>query len=244
MDLDNSSDFESLLNMIDDEEYAFERKEENSCIHSAKEEETDCEIISVKSSSIRSISHNLSTSLSATLNRLPPTAKKVQKSISEFFRTPKRVPEVDATELKEEKMAKKPFTFPPVHETKSTKNTPIFGAASKNLAVDNQISTSKYKLPRFKLIPGTRFAVDAFCYGPLDGITGYFLTHFHSDHYKGLTNKLLENSSTGCRLYCSQVTGNLVQKQLKIREEFITILEIGQIYSVENCKVGVLDANQ
>ena len=41
---------------------------------------------------------------------------------------------------------------------------------------------------------------------------------FPPDHYKGLSNKLfIDGSRPGTRLYCPEVTGNLVKKELRIR---------------------------
>lgn len=86
-----------------------------------------------------------------------------------------------------------------------------------------------------KRIPGTNFIVDSFLEG--DGDSIYFLTHFHADHYRGLTRKVRG------RIYCSETTKRLAVWKMNIPEEKIEVLEIGPAVEVSRVKVTAIDAN-
>lgn len=74
--------------------------------------------------------------------------------------------------------------------------------------------------PFYKIMPGFHICVDAFRYGAVEGCRAYFLSHFHSDHYIGLTANWTHGP-----IYCSRVTGSLVKSQLKTAEKYVVELE-------------------
>ena len=95
--------------------------------------------------------------------------------------------------------------------------------------------------PFYKILPGLFTCVDAFRYGAVEGCKAYFLSHFHSDHYIGLT-------STWCHgpIYCSKVTGNLLRQQLRVDPQWVVDLEWEtktEVPNTEGAFVTMISAN-
>ncbi|KAF9879768.1 DNA repair metallo-beta-lactamase [Colletotrichum karsti] len=95
--------------------------------------------------------------------------------------------------------------------------------------------------PFYKIMPGFYICVDAFRYGAVKGCNAYFLSHFHSDHYIGLTANWTHGP-----IYCSKVTGDLVKMQLRVAAKWVVPLEFDQTQEVpgtEGVTVTMISAN-
>lgn len=88
--------------------------------------------------------------------------------------------------------------------------------------------------PFYKILPGFSICVDAFRYGAVEGCKAYFLSHFHSDHYIGLTSSWCHGP-----IYCSRVTANLVRRQLRVNPKWVVDLEFDQKVEVPGTQVYV-----
>ncbi len=95
--------------------------------------------------------------------------------------------------------------------------------------------------PFYKIMPGFFICVDAFRYGAVEGCRAYFLSHFHSDHYVGLTAKWCHGP-----IYCSAVTASLVRSQLGTAAKWIVPLDFEATVDVpgtEGVRVTMIPAN-
>ncbi|KAL1901798.1 DNA cross-link repair protein PSO2/SNM1 [Sporothrix stenoceras] len=95
--------------------------------------------------------------------------------------------------------------------------------------------------PFYKIMPGFSICVDAFRYGAVEGCRAYFLSHFHSDHYIGLTAKWCHGP-----IYCSKVTASLVRSQLGTAAQYVVALDFEEtvdVPGIPDVRVTMIPAN-
>ncbi|KAI8138571.1 DNA repair metallo-beta-lactamase-domain-containing protein [Fennellomyces sp. T-0311] len=128
-----------------------------------------------------------------------------------------------------------------------TANTPATSLANERNKESNDLKSKtatggkpKKTCPFYKWIQvGTPFVVDAFSFGKIDKCEGYFLSHFHSDHYTNLASSWSHGS-----IYCSDVTANYVKQQLGVASKYIIPLPMNQEYALNSTvNVSLIDAN-
>eukprot|EP01112_Ceratiomyxa_fruticulosa_P008721 TRINITY_DN225_c0_g1_i4.p1 TRINITY_DN225_c0_g1~~TRINITY_DN225_c0_g1_i4.p1 ORF type:complete len:636 (-),score=135.64 TRINITY_DN225_c0_g1_i4:153-2060(-) len=118
---------------------------------------------------------------------------------------------------------------------RTTTKTPSYTPKSTNKKTT--IPRTPKPIPDFKKIPGTEFLVDGFQFKNLNN-KHYFLSHFHSDHYQGIT-KTWDFGN----IYCSEITARLVKLKLGVNSLYIKSLPMNTLVTVEGVEVMFLDAN-
>ncbi|XP_037493173.1 DNA cross-link repair protein SNM1 isoform X2 [Jatropha curcas] len=114
-----------------------------------------------------------------------------------------------------------------------------FFGKSTNIATTTTTTSNRNRprnCPFYKKIPA--FSVDAFRYGSIEGCSAYFLTHFHYDHYGGLTKGWSHGP-----IYCTPLTARLLKLCLSVNSSFIRYLELNTEYVIEGVTVTLLEAN-
>ncbi|RLM02020.1 hypothetical protein CFD26_109135 [Aspergillus turcosus] len=95
--------------------------------------------------------------------------------------------------------------------------------------------------PFYKILPGFSICVDAFRYGAVEGCNAYFLSHYHSDHYMGLTSSWRHGP-----IYSSRPTANLVRQQLKVDPKWVVDLQFEkktEVPGTNGVHVTMIEAN-
>ncbi|PYH78806.1 putative DNA repair protein Pso2/Snm1 [Aspergillus uvarum CBS 121591] len=116
-----------------------------------------------------------------------------------------------------------------------------WAAAAANEVASRGKQAYQRTCPFYKIMPGFSICVDAFRYGAVEGCNAYFLSHFHSDHYIGLTGSWRHGP-----IYCSRATANLVCQQLKVNRKWLVPLEFEkktEIPGTGGAHVTIIEAN-
>lgn len=103
--------------------------------------------------------------------------------------------------------------------------------------VKNMLDGKRKDVPSWCSVPGTPFRVDAFQYLRRD-CSHWFLTHFHIDHYQGLTRSF----SYG-KIYCSIITAKLVNAKIGISWDRLHVMPLDQKMNIAGIGVTCFDAN-
>ncbi|RID55400.1 hypothetical protein BRARA_G02666 [Brassica rapa] len=99
---------------------------------------------------------------------------------------------------------------------------------------------SPLSIPQSNRIPKTNFIVDFFRSSTSDpsSSAAFFLSHFHSDHYSGLSSSW----SRGI-IFCSHITARLVKQILQVPPQFVFPLPTNQKVIIDGSEVVLIDAN-
>lgn len=89
--------------------------------------------------------------------------------------------------------------------------------------------------PAWRRLPGTNIIVD--CFGRSAVAAGpnrtWVLTHFHADHYMGLSRGFRQGV-----VVCTPITAALVRLKLKVPPERLRVLQLGQEVVIEGESVN------
>ncbi|XP_047134909.1 DNA cross-link repair 1A protein isoform X1 [Hydra vulgaris] len=160
-----------------------------------------------------------------------------QAKINDFFESDKKL-NLHKTNDEKTNVVVRRFQIAP-SET-SGPNSRFFTKQSVSVKPERRAEmkkNSRKDCPFYKKIFVASISVDAFSYGEIPGCKYYLLSHFHSDHYKGLSKKF------SGKVYCSKITANLVISQLHVCQDNVVVLPMNQLIRLGDVHLTLLDAN-
>ncbi|KAL1192368.1 DNA ligase 6 [Cardamine amara subsp. amara] len=136
------------------------------------------------------------------------------------------------------------FSDPENTETLNLNSTKLYSSAISSLPPPQfpqpKPQLSPLSIPPSKQIPKTNFIVDLFRF-PQSSTTSsvtFFLSHFHSDHYSGLSSSW----SRGI-IFCSHITARLVKQIIQVPSQFIFSLPMNETVIIDGSEVVLIEAN-
>ncbi|XP_021705427.1 DNA cross-link repair 1A protein isoform X2 [Aedes aegypti] len=138
------------------------------------------------------------------------------------------------TKTTDQKQTKKPAEK---RKSLGAKSTTKKGRPVKTPATTGKRQGRRIVCPKYKIIAGTNFAVDAFRYGDIEGVSHYFLSHFHADHYIGLKRSFAKP------LIMSPITSRLVKAFINVEESYYQLIDLHETIVIDNVRITALDAN-
>lgn len=103
--------------------------------------------------------------------------------------------------------------------------------------VDNKSSKERRRCPFYKRIPYTNICVDAFNFARENDLKHYVLSHFHADHYIGMTKGFDKP------IHCSPITARLIRHKFKVSPKYIYAHELNEPFYISNVRCIFFDAN-
>ena len=100
-------------------------------------------------------------------------------------------------------------------KTLAKKKVPPPNSNSNKRKRKNQFNREITRMPAFKIIQSTNIIVDGFQVPNYNSST-YFLSHFHSDHFTGITSDWKQGT-----IFCSHTTATLVHQQLGVEKRYL-----------------------
>lgn len=93
------------------------------------------------------------------------------------------------------------------------------------------------KCPSYKKVKDTTLAVDVFDCGSVEGVTHYLLSHYHTDHYRGLSDKWSKP------IVASSITKRMAVTFSKAKHDLFLTLDPGENIVLDGVEVTAVDAN-